>query len=335
MSLLNDINKIGSGNLMEIKGKNIMVTGGAGFIGSHLVDRLIKEEPNKIVVIDNLFLGKLKNLEDAKAKFKNLKIYIRDASIYPVLKEIITTEKINTIFDLATIPLPTSYIQPRWTYENNIRIVLNLCELLRQDKFDFYIHCSSSEAPGTAQFIPMTEEHPLNPTTTYGASKASQDILIQTFDRMYDFNYFIFRPFNNFGERQNDKAYAGVIPLTIKRILNREIPIQHGDGKQTRDFIYVKDTVDGVVRLANSLKSKKQIINVTRGKEIAIKDLIKIICDQMNYKGEIKIIPNPRRTDVQRHYASNQKIKSIIDFNPTDLEKAIVNVIEWYRRNIQ
>jgi UDP-glucose 4-epimerase len=177
----------------------------------------------------------------------------------------------------------------------------------------------------------MTEEHPLNPTTTYGASKAAQDLLIQSFDRMFDFNYFIFRPFNNFGERQNEKSYAGVIPITINRILNGEQPIQHGDGEQTRDFIYVKDTVDGVVRLLKNSKSEKQIIHVTRGKEIKIKEVIRIICEQMDYRGEIKIIPNPRLTDVQRHYASNEKIKSIIDFKPTDLEKAINAVIEWYR----
>lgn len=310
-----------------------MVTGGAGFIGSHLVDRLIREEPARIVVIDNLFLGEISNLEEAKSNFENLKIYIRDASIYPVLEEIIMNEEIEVVFDLATIPLPTSYVQPRWTYENNIRIALAFCELLRQDKFDFYVHCSSSEAYGSAQFVPMTEDHPLNPTTTYGASKASQDILIQAFDRMYDLNYFIFRPFNNFGERQNDKAYSGIIPLTIKKILNGEKPIQHGDGTQTRDFIYVKDTVEGVVRLAKSPKSKKQIIHVTRGREIAIKDLIKMICDQMDYKGEINVIPNPRHTDVRRHYASNEKIKSLIDFNPTDLEEAIGTVVEWYRRN--
>lgn len=318
--------------MAEISGKNVMVTGGAGFIGSNLVDRLIREKPAKIVVIDNLFLGKLENLKDAQANFKDLKVYIRDASIYPVLEEIIKDEEINTVFDLATIPLPTSYVQPRWTYENNIRIVLNLCELLRQDKFDFYVHCSSSEAYGTALSVPMREDHPMNPTTTYGASKASQDLVIQAFDRMYDFNYFIFRPFNNFGERQNDKAYAGIIPLTIKKILNGETPVQHGDGTQTRDFIYVKDTADAIVRLAENPKSKKQVINVARGREIQIKDLLRIICDQMGYKGKIEVVPNPRQTDVKRHYADNTKIKSIIDFQPTDLERAIGNVAEYYRR---
>lgn len=318
-----------------IEDNNILVTGGAGFIGSHLVDRLIQECPAKIAVIDNLFLGKLDNLNYAKANFDNLKIYIRDASVFSVLEEILMEEEIDTVFDLATIPLPTSFVQPTWTYENNIKIVLNFCELLRQDKFEFYVHASSSEAYGSAQFVPMTEEHPLNPTTTYGASKASQDLLIQAFDRMYDLNYFIFRPFNNFGERQNPEAYAGVIPITIRRILDGKKPVQHGDGRQTRDYIYVKDTVDGVVRLSMSLRSRKQIIHVCRGREIEIRELIGMICKQLNYKGGIEVVPNPRRTDVRRHYASNEKIKSIIDFRPTDLGVAIGRVIEWYKGKLE
>jgi UDP-glucose 4-epimerase len=316
----------------EITGKNIIVTGGAGFIGSHLVDRLIQEHPKKIVVIDNLFLGRLENLEYAKANFGDLIIYIRDASVFPVLEEIIVKEEIDTVFDLATIPLPTSYVQPKWTYENNIRIVLNFCELLRQDKFNFYVHCSSSEVYGTALFIPMTEDHPLNPTTTYGASKASQDILIQAFDRMYDLNFFIFRPFNNFGERQNDQAYAGVIPVTIKRIFRDEKPIQHGDGKQTRDFIYVKDTVDAVVRVSKKPQCKKQIMHVCRGREVEIGKLIRIICDKMGCNRGIDVIPNPRPNEVRRHFASNEKLKSVIDFSPIDLETAIGKVVDWYRR---
>ena len=316
----------------EITGKNVMVTGGAGFIGSHLVERLVSEHPNRIVAIDNLFLGRVENLESAKANFDDLVVYIRDVSIFSVLEEIIVKEEIDTVFDLATIPLPTSYVQPRWTYENNIRIVLNFCELLRQGKFDFYVHCSSSEAYGTAQFVPMTEKHPLNPTTTYGASKASQDILIQAFDRMYDLNFFIFRPFNNFGERQNDQTYAGVIPVTIKRILKGEKPVQHGDGKQTRDFIYVKDTVDGVVRVSKSPKSRKQIIHVSRGREIEIGRLIRIICEKMSYNGKIDVIPNPRPKDVRRHFSSNEKLKSMIDFDPTDLEAGIDRVVDWYRK---
>lgn len=314
-----------------LEGANVLVTGGAGFIGSHLVDRIAVERPAHIVVVDNLFLGRQENLADARRSLGDrLLMYVRDASIASVMEQIIADEGIQVVFDLATIPLPASYGQPRWTFENNVGIVMCLLELLRKDRFEMYIHCSSSEAYGTAQFVPMTEEHPMNPTTTYGASKAAQDLLIQAYDRMYDLPYFIFRPFNNFGERQNDQAYAGVIPTTIKRIHAGLPPVQHGDGTQTRDFIYVKDTVDAIVKLAKS-GFRKGIVNVCRGREVSVGDLLRIIAQVMRWKGEIERVPNPRATDVKRHFADNARLKSIIpDFEPTDLEKAIGHVVDWY-----
>jgi UDP-glucose 4-epimerase len=107
-------------------------------------------------------------------------------------------------------------------------------------------------------------------------------------------------------------------------------PIQHGDGTQTRDYIYVKDTVDAVVRLAKTEKSRKQIINVSRGKELAVEFIIKTICKKMNYKGEIEVTPNPRLVDVKRHWSSNEKLKSIISISPTPFEVSIGNVIDYY-----
>lgn len=316
---------------VSLEDANVLVTGGAGFIGSHLVDRIAAEKPGKVVVVDNLFLGRLDNLQAAtKALGDRLRVYVRDASIAPVVEQIVQEEKIQVVFDLATVPLPASYGQPRWTFENNVGIVMALLELLRKDEFELYAHCSSSEAYGTAQFVPMTEEHPLAPTTTYGASKAAQDLLIQAYDRMYDLNYFIFRPFNNFGERQNDQAYAGVIPMTIKRILEGKPPVRHGDGSQTRDFIYVRDTADAVVALAKA-GFRKGIVNVCRGREVAIRDLLNTIAEVMEWEGEIVEEPNPRPTDVTRHWADNTKLRSIIDFEPTDLEKAIRRVVDWYR----
>ena len=319
-------------NALELAGANVLVTGGAGFIGSHLVDRLVRERPGRIVVVDNLFLGRPENLDGARKEMGDrLKLYIRDASISSVMEQIITEEQVHVVYDLATIPLPASYGQPRWTFENNLGIVMCLLELLRKGRFGFYVHCSSSEAYGTAQFVPMTEEHPLNPTTTYGASKAAQDLLIQAYDRMYDLPFFIFRPFNNFGERQNDQAYAGVIPTTIQRILAGQSPVQHGDGTQTRDFIYVKDTVDAVVRLTQA-GYRKGIVNVCRGREVAIRDLLRIITDVMGWEGETVRMPNPRPTDVSRHFADSAKLRSVIpDFQPTDLEKAIGHVVDFYK----
>lgn len=314
-----------------LEGTNVLVSGGAGFIGSHLVDRLTRERPAKIVVVDNLFLGKLENLEDAKRIFPNLKIYVRDLTILPTTEEIVKEEKIDYVYDLATIPLAASYVHPSYTYQNNINIVMNFCELLRKDAFKFYVHASSSEALGSAIQIPMPENHPMNPTTTYGASKASQDLFIQAFDRMYDIPYFIFRPFNNFGPRQNEGSYAGVIPITIMQILKKQAPIIFGDGEQTREFIYVKDTADAVVRLSKDTRSHKKIVHVARGEEFRIKYLIDLICKTMNYLGKVESAP-PRPNDVRKHLANVTLMKSIIDFKPTSLEVALPEVVAWYRK---
>jgi UDP-glucose 4-epimerase len=312
-----------------LEGANILVAGGAGFIGSHLVDRLVSEKPKKIIVVDNLFLGKLENLDDARRKFPALKTYVRDLTILDTLEEIVTSEKIDYVYDLATIPLPTSYVHPLYTFHNNINIVTNFCDLLRRDKFGFYVHASSSEALGTALTLPMGEKHEMNPSTTYGASKAAQDLFIQAFDRMYDIDFFIFRPFNNFGERQNEGTYAGLIPGTIMRILRGQRPFVEGDGEQTREFIYVRDTADAVVRLSEDPRSHKQIVHVARGEEFRIKYIIDLILKLMDYRGEIEMRP-PRPNDVKRHLADVTKMKSIIDFKPTPLEIALPNVIKWY-----
>jgi UDP-glucose 4-epimerase len=313
-----------------LEGSNVLVSGGAGFIGSHLVDRLIEEKPKNIVVVDNLFLGKPENLEKAKQSFPGLKLYVRDLTIMPTTEEIVRQEKIDIVYDLATIPLPTSYVHPTYTYQNNVNIVLNFCELLRKEVFKFYVHASSSEALGSALSIPMSENHPLNPTTTYGASKAAQDLCIQAFDRMYDIPYFIFRPFNNFGPRQNEGSYAALIPTTILKILRGERPVIHGDGMQTREFIYVKDTVDAVIRLSKKKECLKKIINVARGEEFRVSYVVNLICKIMGYDGPIDFGP-ARPNDVRRHLADISLMKSIIYFKPTPFERAIPDVVAWYK----
>jgi nucleoside-diphosphate-sugar epimerase len=128
---------------------------------------------------------------------------------------------------------------------------------------------------------------------------------------MYDIDYFIFRPFNNFGERQNEGTYAGVIPLSITRLLKGEQPLIYGDGEQTREFIYVKDTADAVVRLSKDPQSRKQIVHVARGEEVKIRYLVELICKLMGYNGSIQYLP-PRPNNVRRHLADVTKLKTFL-----------------------
>src|SRR3990167_10544987 len=223
----------------SLKNKSILVTGGAGFIGSHLVDALILEKPKKIVVIDNFFLGKRENLAKAKKGFKNLKIIKQDATEYEPMKRIITREKIEVVFNLATKALEHSFVDPDDAFMVNVDLASVLLRLLHEKKYQTLIHCSSSEAYGTARKIPIDEAHPKCPETLYAAGKAAADLMMLSYYKTYKYDIAIARPFNTYGPRQNEGVYAAVIPITLKKIMAGEPPEIYSHGKQTRDFIYV------------------------------------------------------------------------------------------------
>ena len=201
-----------------INEQNILVTGGAGFIGSHLVDALIEERPKNLVVVDNLFLGKRDNLEDAIRNYSNLHFFIEDAGNVQVMKDILDEYDIDVVFNLAVIPLPKSLEDPAWAIAENIKITTNICELGRVGYYKQLIHFSSSEAYGTAIKVPMTEEHPYVPSTPYAASKVASDYIALSYFTTFGVKVIIVRPFNNYGPRQNEGSYAGIIPIVIKKV---------------------------------------------------------------------------------------------------------------------
>lgn len=315
---------------MSLRNKSILVTGGAGFIGSHLVDRLIKERPERVVVIDNFFLGGVVNLSEAQSRSSKLKIYNQDASDYNKMEDIIEAEGVEVIFNLAVIPLPASLTRPRWCFEENVNVVLTLCELAREDRYKTLVHFSSSEAYGTCEYSPMNEKHPLNGTTPYAASKAACDQLVFSYCRTFGINASIIRPFNNYGPRQNEGSYAGVIPITINKILRGESPVIYGDGKQTRDYLFVTDTANAAVDIHNHNITRNKALNIASGKEISIKDLIEIIAENMNFEGPI-IYEKERPGDVRRHIANIYLAKDLIGFRPSvEIRDGLKKTIDWY-----
>lgn len=317
---------------MNLSNKSVLVTGGAGFIGSHLVDKLIPEKLSNLVVVDNFFLGKESNLEEAKRNRPDLKVYNLDASNYGAMKNIVRQEGIQVIFNLAVVPLPASLEKPRWTYEQNVNITLCLCELARERYFDTLIHFSSSEALGTCQYAPMDENHPLNPTTPYGASKAATDVLVLSYVNTFNIDASIIRPFNNYGPRQNEGSYAGLIPLTIKRILSGEPPVIYGDGEQTRDYIYVTETADAAVELYNHQDTRGKVVNIASGDEISVNKLVKLISQYMGSGRDI-IYESERPADVRRFIASIKLARDLINFRPkVSLEDGTKLTIEWYKK---
>lgn len=318
---------------MSLKNKTVVVTGGAGFIGSHLTEEVLKENAERVIVLDNMFLGKMDNLSDCVKKYDNIDILIMDITDDEILSDVFNDNSVDVVFNLAIVPLPTSLIKPKWSWTKNIQMSVNICELARLDKFKTLIHFSSSEAYGTLVIDPMPETHPLYPHTPYAASKAATDHLVYSYYKSFGIDEVIVRPYNNYGPRQNEKFYAGVIPLTIRRILSGEAPIIHGDGLQTRDFIYVSDTTRAAIDIYNSKNTRGLAINIGTGIETTIKEYIEEIALQMGYKGEI-VYDNPRIGDVRRHKSDISLAKSAIGFEPKiSVRDGIGKTIEWYREN--
>jgi len=310
-----------------MKNHNVLVVGGAGFLGSHLVDQLIAEGANQTIILDNLFIGTRDNLKEAINKGAIL--HVDNAENQEAISYLIEKYDIDIVFNCATKPLNYSFINPADAFLTNVLVAKNLLELQRKNAFQTLCHFSSSEAYGSAQYQPMDEGHPLDPLTTYAAGKASADLLLESYVNMFNLDAFIVRPFNNYGPRQNfEGEMAGVIPVTINKILEGFAPEIHGDGKQTRDYIYVQDMAKIVLK-AFPVIAPGDCVNITTDQQTSIKTVVETIVDAMNYTGNILEKP-ARKADVQSHRGSTEKLVDLIGkIERTPFKEGINNTVNW------
>ncbi len=315
--------------MSKYTGKRFVVTGGAGFIGSHLVDALFKRGAARVAVVDTFFLGKDANLQDANAAFGDaLHVYREDAADLGAMVAICRAEEPDAVFNLATKALLYSFFNPPGACRVNVEIALTLGELLRGGFFEKLVHLSSSEVYGTARYVPMDENHPLLAETTYAAGKGAADLILASYANMFGVDVAILRPFNNYGPRQNDGDLAAVIPLTVRRIQRGERPVIHGDGEQTRDFIYVADTINAILDL--EADAEEGVLNIGSGRETTILSIVKTICEIMDYSGDIHF-DEARAADVRRHCADVTKASRLTPaLAPTDLRKGLQKTVAWY-----
>ena len=319
---------------MSLTGKRVLVTGGAGFIGSHLVERIARDRPAALVVVDNLFLGREENLADARKGYPGLIIHRQDAADYDAMTAILSADRIDVVFNLAIVPLPTSLVNPRWTVEQNVALATVSCELLRQGYYETLIHFSSSEAYGSASYVPMDEQHPPNPSTPYAASKLAGDHIVLAYRETYGIDAAILRPFNNYGPRQNAGAYAGLIPIVVGRALRGETIEIFGDGEQTRDFIFVRDTAEAAVRIYESPGSRGLVINIGSGHETSVNDLVNALLTALEVEAEV-IHADARPGDVRRHCAAMERAREIFGFNAqTPLGEGLRETVAWYQESL-
>jgi UDP-glucose 4-epimerase len=308
-----------------------LVTGGAGFIGSHLVDALLAGGAERVVVVDTFFLGSDENLATAKATYGDrLVVHREDAGDFHVMREICARERPEVVFNLATKALLYSFLNPAGACRVNLDIALTLCELLRSGAFERLVHSSSSEVYGTARHVPMTEDHPLLAETTYAAGKAAADLAVASYVRMFDLPAVTVRPFNNYGPRQNVGAFAAVVPLTVRRILSGEQPVLQGDGSQTRDFIHVADSVDALLRIAAEPAAQGEVLNVGSGVETSIRTIVETITTLLDWDGGIAQEP-ARPADVLRHCAGVARAEALVGpLATTPLEEGLRSTVAWY-----
>ena len=319
---------------LRLRNRSVLVTGGAGFIGSHLVDRIIQENPSELIVVDNFFLGTEKNLQFARREFRDLRIIRMDASNLAAMQNLVNEYEIDTVFDLATIPLPTSLKYPNWTVSTIIGITSTFCELARAQMIQTLVHFSTSETYGTAKYVPMDESHPLNALTPYAGGKSAADMIIQSYIHTFGIDATIVRPFNNFGPRQNPGSYAGIIPIVINNVMSGTPISIFGDGEQTRDFSFVPQTADFAVKLYEKKDCHQKAWNVASGIETSINQLIRMILKVMR-KEDHPIVYLPERPgDVRRHCADVTKTRSALGLDIQEInEEQLRETIDWYAQN--
>lgn len=320
---------------MSVRSKSILVTGGAGFIGSHLVDRLIQDEPAKLTVVDNFFLGSMSNLADALRVRPDIEIVRLDASDSDAMRDVVTNNAIDTVFDLAVVPLPTSLTFPAWTVRTNIGIATTFCEISRLGLIERLVHVSSSEAYGSARHIPMTEDHPHDAITPYAASKSAADHIIESYVQTFGIDATVIRPFNNIGPRQNQGSYAGIVPIVVQRVLaGRPIEI-HGDGLQTRDFIYAKDTADLIAQIHDSPECRGKVLNVATGRETTILELVTRLLAVMGVPDHPVVHTAARPGDVRRHLAGVERLQGILGHEtPRLTDEQLAETVAWYKESM-
>ena len=315
--------------------KKVLVTGADGFIGSHLVELLVEKGYDvKAFVYYNSFntWGWLDTLP--KEKLDKIEVFCGDIRDPNGVRE--AMKGVDTVFHLAAlIAIPFSYHSPDSYVDTNIKGTLNVLQAARDLKLERVLVTSTSEVYGTALYVPIDEEHPLQGQSPYSATKIGADQLALSFYRSFNLPVTLVRPFNTFGPRQSARA---VIPTIITQLLAGKEEIKLGSLTPTRDFNYVKDTANGFLEIALSDKTIGEVVNIATQKEISIGDLANELIRQINPKAKIVCDEQrlrPEKSEVNRLLGKNEKILRLTNWKPQyTFEEGIRETIEFIKNNM-
>ena len=311
----------------------VLVTGADGFIGSHLTEALVNSGYDvRAFVYYNSFNsnGWLDSIsKDTKSKIEFFSGDIRDPNgVREAMKGV------HTVFHLAAlIAIPFSYHSPDSYIDTNVRGTLNVIQAARDNNVKRILVTSTSEVYGTAQFVPITELHSKQPQSPYSASKIGADAIADSFYRSFDLPITIVRPFNTFGPRQSARA---VIPTIISQLLNGANEIKLGDITPTRDLLFVKDTINGFLKIAQCDELIGHEVNIATQSEISVGDLAQQIINNINPNAKIisdSVRLRPEKSEVFRLFGSNEKLKSFTNWNQEyTLEEGLKKTINWFSK---
>ena len=316
---------------MQLKDKVVLVTGADGFIGSHLVEELVKEGCKvKAFCFYNSFnsWGWLDSLpQDVLQQVEVIMGDVRDPN---GIREAV--KKVEVIFHLAAlIAIPYSYHAPDNYVDTNIKGTLNLLQAARDAGVEKILVTSTSEVYGTALYVPIDEKHPRQGQSPYSATKIGADSLAESFYRSFNLPVTIVRPFNTFGPRQSARA---IIPTIITQLLNGKKEVRLGSLHPTRDLLYVKDTVAGFAAIAKSDKVAGEEINIATQQEISMGDLASMLINIINPSATVvsdEVRLRPGKSEVERLLGSNEKIRQLTSWKPTySFEQGLRQTIEWF-----
>ncbi len=306
----------------------ILITGADGFIGSRLVEMAVKMGYNVKALSQYNSFNNWGWLEDVECK-DEIEILTGDIRDPYYCKHII--KDMDIVFHLAAlIAIPYSYIAPDSYVDTNIKGTLNICQAAKENGNIRVIHTSTSEVYGTAQYVPIDENHPMQPQSPYSATKIAADAMAMSFYNAFNLPVTIARPFNTYGPRQSARA---VIPTIITQIANGATEIKLGDVTPTRDFNYVDDTCRGFIALAECDKSIGQTVNIGSNSEISIGDTLNIIKELMG--SNVQFITDkerlrPSKSEVFRLWCDNTKIKKLTGFeSKVDIRQGLQQTIDW------